>query len=276
MAFGFKESEASTTEVQSQEIQTTDLNELPDDSGEQMYRAELPDDSGEVPNQENMVIDIEDQRDTTDSLAPIGKTENDVATDDNSSDFKNTAESSDDSENKLPERMDQVVIKFKFPPGANEAQKKEFIRQLKAQERGINSQSVAENTENRDNYQKRKKESGKNGRANEAAEAQQQVREKAVAQRIASNQEKGMSYAEAKAEAQAWIKTQAALHDPDQIAGGDPVKVSRMGDKGINSSIGAQWKSRVSDLSKAVEDFSKNYTAEELKQIKMNVKLEVE
>lgn len=272
MAFEFKEIEASTTEVQSQEIQTTDLNELPDDSGEQMYRAELPDDSGEVPNQENTALDIEDQRDTIDLLAPVGK----VATDDNSSDFKNTAESSDDSENKLPERMDQVVIKFKFPPEANEAQKKEFVRQLKAQERGINSQSVAENTENRDNYQKRKKESGKNGRANEAAEAQQQVREKAEAQRIASNQEKGMSYAEAKAEAQAWIKTQAALHNPDQIAGGDPVKVSRMGDKGINSSIGAQWKSRVSDLSKAVEDFSKNYTAEELKQIKMNVKLEVE
>lgn len=120
MAFEFKEIEASTTEVQSQEIQTTDLNELPDDSGEQMYRAELPDDSGEVPNQENTALDIEDQRDTIDLLAPVGK----VATDDNSSDFKNTAESSDDSENKLPERMDQVVIKFKFPPEANEAQKR--------------------------------------------------------------------------------------------------------------------------------------------------------
>ena len=60
MAFGFKESEASMTEVQSQEIQTTGLNELPDDSGEQMYQAELPDDSGEASNQEDLADDVAD------------------------------------------------------------------------------------------------------------------------------------------------------------------------------------------------------------------------
>ncbi|EJE4163421.1 hypothetical protein M3916_003549 [Vibrio parahaemolyticus] len=35
----------------------------------------------------------------------------------------------------------------------------------------------------------------------------------------------------------------AALHDPDMIAGGKD-NVSRMGDKGVNSSLGSQWRSQ--------------------------------
>ncbi len=36
------------------------------------------------------------------------------------------------------------------------------------------------------------------------------------------------------------MKTLGALHNPDMIAGGKDV-VTSMGDRGVNSSIGAQW-----------------------------------
>lgn len=82
-----------------------------------------------------------------------------------------------------------------------------------------------------------------------------------------------MSYADAKAEAQSWLKTQAALHNPDQIAGGDPGKVSRMGDRSVNSSIGGQWKNRVSELANGIDEYAKGKTREELEHTKLNVKL---
>lgn len=213
--------------------------ELPDDSGIRPREYKLPDDSG------NQVQE-----------STVAKTE-------------------DSKERELPPKMDEVKIVFKYPEGANEEQKKEFRRQLKAQEKGLNRQSVAENMENRAKYQERKNESG-NGRAPESYNAQKELRAKAEAQRIATNQKNGMSYSEAKAEAAAWLETQAALHDPDQIAGGDPTKVSRMGDRSINSSIGKQWGTRVDVLNDAVERFAQNYSKDDLSKIKMNVKLEVE
>lgn len=165
-----------------------------------------------------------------------------------------------------------VVIRFKCPEGVDP---KEFERQLKAQERGLNSQTVAENKKNREAYEARKEETG-NGRDVESKKAQEFARQKAIQSRIETNQKKGMSYSDAKKEAEDWIKTQAALHNPDQIAGGDPSKVSKMGDAKVNSSIGAQWKSRVNELKTAVDDYSKGKTPEELANTKMNVKLIME
>ncbi len=216
--------------------------DLPNDSGDAQYQVDLPDDSGQ---------------DVTPKSSDI------------------ISQNGDSKEHELPEKMEQITIKFKFPDNADSAQKKEFYRQLKAQERGLNSQSVAENMKNRQEYQLRKSETG-NGRLPEAGIAQQRAREKAVAQRIQSNQKKGMTFGDAKREADAWIQTQAALHNPDQIAGGNPLTVSRMGDKNINSSIGGQWSSRVVQLADAVNKFAQDYSNPELDRIKMNVKLEVE
>jgi hypothetical protein len=43
------------------------------------------------------------------------------------------------------------------------------------------------------------------------------------------------------------METLAALHNPDMIAGGKDV-VNSLGDKGVNSSIGSQWKNGVDEL----------------------------
>ncbi len=166
-----------------------------------------------------------------------------------------------------------IIIKFKLPEGMD---RKEFIRQLKGQERGLNSQTIAENTDNREAFEKRKAETGNGRDVEKAGHAQKETREKALQSRIENNQSNGMSYKEAKTEAESWIKTQAAIHNPDQIAGGSPEKVSRMGDSRVNSSIGGQWKSRVDILAQGVEDYSKGKTRAELENTKMNIKLEIE
>lgn len=188
---------------------------------------------------------------------------------------KGKSDVADKNKKDISEKMQPpIVLTFKC---LEKCDKAEYKRQVKAQERGINGQSVAENRRNREAYQERKKQSEVgNGRAKEAAEAQKRVRDKACQSRITSNMKKGMSYREAKVDAYTWIKSQAALHNPDQIAGGDPNKVSRMGDARVNSSIGSQWRVLVQQLDKAVKQYAEGRSEEELLRTKMNVKLEVE
>ena len=82
-----------------------------------------------------------------------------------------------------------------------------------------------------------------------------------------------MSYSEAKNEANKWMKKQAALHNPDQIAGGEPANVSTLGDKGVNSSIGVQWKYRIDEVDSKIQDMAKNMSDAEKKSTKLNVNL---
>lgn len=166
----------------------------------------------------------------------------------------------------------QIVETFVCPAGADKA---EFIKQIKAQERGLNNLTIAEYTKNRRAFEYRKAETGNGRDLSEGKKAQEHAREKAMQSRIESNQKKGMPYEAAKSEAQDWLKTQAALHNPDQIAGGDPSKVSRMGDSDVNSSIGAQWRTRVPKIDSEVNEYAKGRMPEELENTKMNVKLEV-
>lgn len=241
------------------EVEKSEVKDLPNEVGDSEME-DLPDEVGKE----------------TDDTEKSTSARNEIEDSQNEENTKSYGKGENKIEKELPEKMEPpVVIKFKCPEGMD---KKEFERQLKAQERGLNSQTVGQNMANREAYQQRKEETG-SGRSLEGNEAQRMAREKAYQSRIASNMKNGMSYAEAKEEASNWIKTQAALHNPDQIAGGDPTKVSRMGDANVNSSIGSQWggkAQKVKELESACNEFAKGYTKEELAQIKMNVKLEVE
>lgn len=163
-------------------------------------------------------------------------------------------------------KMPKITIYFKCPEGMD---RKEFWRQLKAQERGLNSQSVAENIANRERY-------ANEGRASEGNDAQKIARQKAEASRLNHNLKNGMSIEDARAEAKDWIQSQAALHNPDQVAGGDPKKVSRMGDAKVNASIGSQWRSRVDQLAESINKFAEGKTTDKLQQTKLNVELLLE
>ncbi len=141
----------------------------------------------------------------------------------------------------------------------------------------MNKLTVAEYIENRKRY-------NEEGRSKEGNAAQKAARKQALSDKIAEYRKKTiydrkkaeyrkMTYNEAKTEAEKWLKTQAALHDPDQIAGGNPLNITGMGDKGVNSSIGSQWKKNVKIIDEHVEKYAKNMTEEEKKNTFLNVKL---
>ncbi len=86
-------------------------------------------------------------------------------------------------------------------------------------------------------------------------------------------QKEGKSFSQAKREAKDWLDTQAALHNPDQIAGGNADAISGMGDKRINSSLGSQWKYHIDIVDAQIRELAEGLTPEQLKNVYLNVKL---
>ncbi|WP_336047166.1 polymorphic toxin type 15 domain-containing protein, partial [Solibacillus ferritrahens] len=162
-----------------------------------------------------------------------------------------------------PAKLPEIEVKFNYNPKHDSA---EFRRQLKAQEEGMNELTVDEYLKNREKYIAE-------GRAKEGNVAQQTAREEALSDKITEFMDKGKSFDEAEKEAGKWLKTQAALHNPDQVAGGRPEIIGGMGDKRVKFSIGSQWKSRIKIVDKQIEEKVKNMTLEQLKNTYLNVKL---
>ena len=160
-------------------------------------------------------------------------------------------------------KIDPIEVKFniksKYDP-------EEFKGQLQGQEEGMNKLTVKEYLDNRKAYQA-------NGRATEAAAAQQAAREKVLGDKILDLKRSGMSNEQATTEAGKWMDTQAALHDPDMVAGGFGDRVTGMGDRGINSSIGGQWSSRIKAVDEAVQNAAANMTEEQKANTLLNMKL---
>jgi len=160
-------------------------------------------------------------------------------------------------------RTKEIEVKCKYK---TKFDSEEFARQLKDQEKGMNELTVHEYQENRERFIDK-------GRAIEGNVAQQTAREEALSDKITEFMDKGKSFDEAEEEAKKWLKTQAALHNPDQVAGGRHEIIGGMGDKRVNFSIGSQWRSRIKIVDKQIEEISKNMTPEQLKNTYLNVKL---
>lgn len=126
--------------------------------------------------------------------------------------------------------------------------------------------TVAEYLENRERY-------NREGRAKEGNAAQRIARQNAYDDKVREFRKVVKDPEEAQRLAKEWLETQAALHDPDQIAGGNPSNVTGMGDKRINYSIGSQWKKNVKIVDEHVEKYAKDMTDEEKKSTYLNVKL---
>jgi len=138
---------------------------------------------------------------------------------------------------------------------------KAYYKQLKAQENGINSMTVGEYLNNRRILKDLVAEHGPEkardiltGGGRAQVKARKQLEEKiffSVQKRL---KKRGFSTREAARQAQDRVddemKKLAALHNPDLIAGGKD-EISKMGNRKINSSIGAQWPGRVGDMDKA-------------------------
>ncbi|WP_343750238.1 polymorphic toxin type 15 domain-containing protein [Paraclostridium ghonii] len=156
-----------------------------------------------------------------------------------------------------------MEVKFKCKTKYDEA---EFARQLADQEAGMNKLTV-------DEYLKNRERNIAEGRAIEGNSAQKVARENAYLDKVREFRKSGLSNEEAKTQAEKWLKTQAALHNPDQIAGGKPLNIGGMGDKKINSSIGSQWKYRINHLDEQIKALAKTMAEIEKKSTHLNVKL---
>ncbi|QBG34926.1 polymorphic toxin type 15 domain-containing protein [Litorilituus sediminis] len=166
--------------------------------------------------------------------------------------------------------------------GGKQALEKEFYKQLKAQQAGINKMTVGQYLNNRKTLQQLTVEHGHdkarkiltNGGAAQTS-ARKELEALMLISIRRSLKKQNITGLEAKKLAKSKVKEQmsqlAALHDPDLIAGGED-KISKLGDKRVNSSLGSQWSKsdRVSGMDKAAKE------AMELKgaNAQMNIQLE--
>jgi phage-related protein len=188
----------------------------------------------------------------------------------------------DSKEDDKPKPMDRVI---KVPPFNVKAKfkelKEEYERQVKGQEDGLNRLTIGEFLKNREFYVRRLEEQKLEGKKNPSGRdpkgntEQQRIRDEAFEDKFNEYLDDGIEPEEAREKANKWIKTQAALHDPDQIAGGNPENVTGMGNARINFSIGSQWKTRADVLENGVNKYitDKNLPDKDFKKVLLNVKL---
>ena len=162
-----------------------------------------------------------------------------------------------------------ATIKGKFK-GKERELESHFARQLRHQEEGLNDLTVGEYIENRNRYKEMKRAG--------TGMVQEDFRKQFSRQlnsSLAESFKLKMSPMDAKKAAKQRtseiMDNLAALHDPDMIAGGAD-KVNRMGNKGVNSSIGSQWrtKSRLTQVDEQAQRAFENLGPD----TKMNVSLE--
>jgi hypothetical protein len=155
----------------------------------------------------------------------------------------------------------------------------EFDRQLAGQETGLNAMSVADYLGGRDAF-----ESGTAVRDPNVARMARKTHEGDLRGKFLRQlRTQGLSSDAARAKAAEMaadqMKTLAALHNPDMVAGGRDM-IAGFGDRSINSRIGAQWKTltgepgnkttRLAELDKAAERVPASLRGT----TKMNAKLE--
>jgi hypothetical protein len=110
-----------------------------------------------------------------------------------------------------------------------------------------------------------------NGRTPDSLRAQQAARDAAFRDMYDDLRDQGLSKDAADKAAKEWLRTQAATHRLDGIAGGDVTDISGVGDTRINSSLGSQWRSRVSDIDRAVIEFIEDNPGADLSSTFINV-----
>jgi hypothetical protein len=164
----------------------------------------------------------------------------------------------------------EVPVRFTLRPGLNQV---EYRRQLSMQETAINEMVVEDWFRNRDRYTERSRV-GRSGRHRSSEREQRNLKalyRAAAIERLTggvnatgdsvaftdqylsafvgsvfgkypvATRMQGLSEADATREVDDWMKTQNALHSPDQVVGGSHDDLTGLGSGGVNSDIGANW-----------------------------------
>lgn len=150
----------------------------------------------------------------------------------------------------------------------------EFAHQLAGQQDGLNRLTVAEFLVNRYQYLTLSQRTG-DGRDPRGDAAQKLAREKALRDKEIElrRQDRSLTKEQANQQAQQWLAAQAALHEPDQVAGGHAHLVNGVGDARVNSSIGAQWPSRIRGIDQQIRCYATNMNAQEQASTFLNIEL---
>ncbi|WP_448565358.1 contractile injection system protein, VgrG/Pvc8 family [Thalassotalea ganghwensis] len=159
----------------------------------------------------------------------------------------------------------EALLKAKRFSGNKQKLEKEFYRQLKDQQDGINKMTVGKYLQNRQALKDLIDEHGhkKARRILTKGSAAQNVARKKYEDEIYESLfdnylDKGISFEKAEelaiSNTKKTLEELAALHDPDMIAGGDD-KINRLGNTNVNSSLGSQWSKagRVASMDEAAE-----------------------
>ncbi|MBS4770401.1 hypothetical protein KG090_04345 [Carnobacteriaceae bacterium zg-ZUI240] len=77
----------------------------------------------------------------------------------------------------------------------------------------------------------------------------------------------------AEIKAKDWLDAKAALHNPNQIVGGFAECVTGVGDFGVNSFIGTQWKTRIDVVDEVIDEITRTTPYDKFSNIYLNVKL---
>ena len=161
---------------------------------------------------------------------------------------KSAEEETRDQEAAVPCENCAQIPCFNYPDGADAEKREEFDRQLKDQQDAINEMSPDEVIDNMDSFTE-------NGRPPGDAAARRQAGNDWIRDRAEElRDEEGLGREAAEAQARQERSGLAALHTPDLIAGGSGL-IKGMGDKGVNSSLGSQWRhGRAAKLREAAEE----------------------
>ena len=142
----------------------------------------------------------------------------------------------------------------------------EFKKQIEGQEAGMNKLTVDEFLKNRDRYLEE-------GRSKEGSAEQHRYREQVRAEKVAEYRGQGYNRREANKMADSYMSDKAALHAPDQVAGGDPTNITGLGDSRINSSLGSQWKTRIDAIDAQIREQAADMTPEQRATTYLNIEL---
>ena len=140
----------------------------------------------------------------------------------------------------------------------------EYDRQYNEQMDALQQMPLSDWLRNRTEYLQ-------NGRTPDSLRAQEYARGIAEKKKFAELIRSGQSPDAARTNAAEWMRTQAATHRLDGIAGGDVTDISGVGDSRINSSLGSQWRTRVGDIDAAVVRYIQANPGADLSSVYMNV-----
>lgn len=145
-----------------------------------------------------------------------------------------------------PKRMEEEKLPCFKGKNLSPAESAELDRQLAGQQAGLNKMTVQEYLDGRADYAANGRGSGSvatQARADHQATLQAQMEN----DNIAAGMDDEAAAAKAETDAAAAMKSLAALHNPDQVAGGANV-IDDFGDSRMNSTIGGQWATNVKGM----------------------------